>query len=63
MLLEFRVRNFRSFRDETVFSMVASTDKEMLETNTAETGVKAAPAVADVGVANSTSFVAVAALR
>lgn len=35
MLIEFRVRNFRSFRDPTVFSMVASADKSLLE-NTIE---------------------------
>lgn len=31
MLIEFKVKNFRSFRDEVVFSMVASTDKSLLE--------------------------------
>ncbi|MGO9740894.1 MAG: AAA family ATPase [Roseiarcus sp.] len=40
MLLEFRVRNFRSFRQETVLSMVASTDRELLEQNTSLTHLK-----------------------
>lgn len=34
MLLEFRLRNYRSFRDECALSMVASTDKDLAETNT-----------------------------
>ena len=29
MLIEFRVKNFRSLRDEQVLSMVASSDKTM----------------------------------
>lgn len=45
MLLEFRVRNFRSIRDEQVLSLVASTDTELAETHLAETGLKASPAV------------------
>ncbi|MFT3734370.1 MAG: ATP-binding protein [Rhodocyclaceae bacterium] len=43
MLIEFRVKNFRSLRDEHVFSLVASTDKTQLETNAMSTGLKAAP--------------------
>lgn len=39
MLLEFRVGNFRSFGEESVLSLVASTDKELAETNTAPTGI------------------------
>lgn len=31
MLIEFRVKNFRSYKDEQVFSMVASADQELLE--------------------------------
>lgn len=31
MLIEFRVKNFKSFRDEQVFSMVASSDKSLPE--------------------------------
>jgi hypothetical protein len=38
MLIEFRVKNFKSFRDEQVFSMVASTDKS-LPTNTISTSL------------------------
>ena len=45
MLLEFRVRNFRSIRDEQVLSLVASADTELAETHLAETGLKASPAV------------------
>jgi AAA15 family ATPase/GTPase len=40
MLLEFRVRNFRSIRDEQVISMVASKDKKMADTHLASTGLK-----------------------
>ncbi len=35
MLIEFRVKNFRSFRDEQRLSMVATADKALLDTNTA----------------------------
>lgn len=45
MLLEFRVRNFRSFGDESVLSFVASTDKELAETNVASTGISTLPNV------------------
>ena len=43
MLVEFRVKNFRSLRDEQVLSLVASTDKTLLNTHTLATGLKAAP--------------------
>lgn len=43
MLIEFRVKNFRSLRDEQVLSLVASTDKALLDTHTVGTGLKAAP--------------------
>lgn len=43
MLVEFRVKNFRSLRDEQVFSLVASKDKTLLDTHTQSTGLKAAP--------------------
>lgn len=43
MLIEFRVKNFRSLRDEQVLSMVASSDKELRDTHVVETGLKAAP--------------------
>jgi AAA15 family ATPase/GTPase len=43
MLVEFRVKNFRSFRDEQVLSLVASKDKTLLDTNTLSTDIKAAP--------------------
>lgn len=40
MLLEFRIRNFRSIRDEIVISFVASKDKKLAETHLASTGIK-----------------------
>lgn len=43
MLIEFRVKNFRSLRDEQVLSMVASSDKSLLDTHAADTGLKAVP--------------------
>lgn len=43
MLVEFRVKNFRSLRDEQVLSLVASTDKTLLDTHALTTGLKAAP--------------------
>ncbi len=43
MLVEFRVTNFRSLRDEQVLSMVASKDKALLDTHTQPTGISAAP--------------------
>lgn len=38
MLLEFRLRNYRAFRHEAVLSLVASTDKTLIEANTVEVG-------------------------
>ena len=43
MLLEFRVRNFRSIRDEQALNLVASSDKELAQTHLAPTGLKATP--------------------
>ena len=40
MLLEFRVRNYRSIRDEIVVSFVASKDKNLAGTHLASTGIK-----------------------
>jgi len=40
MLVEFRVRNFRSFRDEQVLSLVASRDKTLDENCVREGGLK-----------------------
>lgn len=45
MLIEFRVKNFRSLRDEQVLSLVASKDKSLVDTHTISTGIKAAPAL------------------
>ncbi|MBF0394951.1 MAG: ATP-binding protein [Alphaproteobacteria bacterium] len=43
MLVEFRVANYGSIRDEQVLSMVATKAKEHLDTNTFETGAKGVP--------------------
>ena len=43
MLIDFRVRNFRSLRDEQILSLVAAKDKTLHELNTMQSGVKAAP--------------------
>lgn len=45
MLIEFKVKNFRSIRDEQLLSMVASNDKTLLGVNTISTGISAAPEV------------------
>jgi AAA15 family ATPase/GTPase len=45
MLIEFRVKNFRSLRDEQVLSLVASADKTYRDTHTVATGLKASPAL------------------
>ncbi len=43
MLLEFRVGNYRSIRDEQVLSLVASTDVELADTHLMSTGLKSLP--------------------
>ena len=43
MLVEFRVKNFRSLRDEQVLSLVASKDKTLRDTHTQTTGICAVP--------------------
>jgi len=45
MLLEFRVKNFRSLRDECTLSLVASNDNTLAATNIIETGIKSLPEV------------------
>jgi uncharacterized protein len=45
MLIEFRVKNFRSLRDEQILSLVASKDKTFKDTHTQATGISAAPAL------------------
>ena len=45
MLVEFRVKNFRSLRDEQVLSLVASKDNTLQQTHTITTGLKAAPSL------------------
>lgn len=43
MLVEFRTKNFRSLRDEQVLTLVASSDKTLLDTHALDTGLKAVP--------------------
>jgi AAA15 family ATPase/GTPase len=45
MLVEFRIKNFRSLRDEQVLSLVASKDKTDQNTHTLITGLNAVPAL------------------
>jgi AAA15 family ATPase/GTPase len=45
MLIDFRVKNFRSLRDEQVLSLVASKDKTSRSTHILNTDLKAAPAL------------------
>ena len=45
MLLEFRIRNYRSIRDEITISFVASNDKKLADTHLAATGIKSLPQV------------------
>jgi AAA15 family ATPase/GTPase len=45
MLLEFKVTNFRSLRDECTLSMVASSDKTLAQTNLLQTEIKGLPNV------------------
>jgi AAA15 family ATPase/GTPase len=45
MLLEFHVKNYRSIKDEMVFSLIASKDKTKLESHTIETDIKSIPRV------------------
>lgn len=43
MLLEFRLRNFRSFRDETTLSLIAASDTSLEDTNTFPTAIRSLP--------------------
>lgn len=43
MLVDFRVKNFRSLRDEQTISLVASKDTTLLDLNTMPSGIKVAP--------------------
>ena len=43
MLLEFRVANYRSIRDEQVLNLIASSDDALADTHLAATGLKSAP--------------------
>lgn len=45
MLVEFRVKNFRSLRNEQALSLVASKDKSLRDTHTVSTGIGAAPSL------------------
>ena len=50
MFLEFKTKNFRSFRDECTLSMVASSDKTLAQTNLLQTDIKGLPSVVRVAV-------------
>lgn len=50
MLLEFRIRNYRSIRDEIVISFIASKDKKLADTHLASTGIMSLPYVLRSGV-------------
>ncbi len=50
MLLDFTVQNYRSFGRECSVSMVASSDKQLLETNTGATGNKSIPRIVRTAV-------------
>jgi len=43
MLLEFRVRNYRSIRDEQALTLIASSSRELAQTHLVPTGLKSAP--------------------
>lgn len=43
MLLEFRVQNYRSIRDEQALNLIASGDKELAATHQVSTGLRSAP--------------------
>lgn len=45
MLVEFRIKNFRSFRDEAVLNLVASSDKTSEAENVVATGIKSVPRI------------------
>ncbi len=50
MLIEFRVSNYRSLRDEQTLSFVSSTDRAHEASHTIETGVRSAPRLNRVGI-------------
>lgn len=51
MLLQFRLRNYRSFRDENVLSLIASSDKTFRDTNVSQVGLRSLPgALRAVGI-------------
>lgn len=43
MLIDFKVKNYRSLRDEQLLSMVASKDKTLIKSNTSDSGLKVVP--------------------
>ncbi len=45
MLIEFRVKNYRSIKDEQILSLVAAKEKTNSETHLIETGIKSIPAL------------------
>ena len=50
MLIDFRVRNFRSFKEECELSLVASGDTDLRETNTFDTKVPAVPSLVNTTI-------------
>ena len=50
MLIDFRVRNFRSFKEECELSLVASGDTDLRETNTFDTKVPAVPSLVNATI-------------
>lgn len=70
MLVEFKVRNFRSLRDEQTMTLVASPDKSLAQTHCISTGLKAVPQLLRSGIVyganasgKSTVIFALATLR
>ena len=50
MLIDFRVRNFRSFKEECELSLVASGDTDLRETNTYDTKIPAVPSLVNATI-------------
>ncbi len=48
MLIEFRIKNFRSFRDEAVLSLAAGSDGMLEKTHTRETGLEKVKRVVNI---------------
>jgi len=58
LLIGFQFANFKSFKDETVFSMFADTNKKLLETNLFQAGnMKRSAAVYGANASGKTNFI------